>query len=293
MRTMRKIILAGYLLAGTALFSSCSQKEQPQERVPATVAEKAEEGERTLVWSDEFDESGSPDSSRWSYDLGDGCPDICGWGNNELQYYTQRPENIRVEDGKLIIEAHKEPFEGRDYTSARLVSREKGDWKYGYVETRAKLPQGTGVWPAIWMLPTDWEYGGWPASGEIDIMEHVGYNPDLIYGTVHTKAFNHGIGTQKGDSIQVAGLPDQFHTYAIDWSPERINFLVDEEVYHTFENEGSGFEAWPFDQAFHLLMNVAVGGNWGGAKGVDESIWPQRMEVDYVRVYQYSKAAVK
>lgn len=289
---MKRIVFAGYLLAVAGLFPSCSPGEQQQALASTEQVEEVKNG-RKLVWSDEFEVSGSPDTSRWGYDLGDGCPDVCGWGNNELQYYTERPENVRVADGKLLIEARKEALGGKDYTSARLVSRGKGDWKYGYVEARAKLPEGTGVWPAIWMLPTTWEYGGWPASGEIDIMEHVGYNPDLIYGTVHTEAFNHGIGTQKGDSIQVADVQNEFHTYAIDWSPEKIDFLVDDEVYHTFHNEGTGSEAWPFDQPFHLLMNIAVGGNWGGTRGVDESIWPQRMEVDYVRVYQYPEPPAK
>ncbi len=290
---MKKSIVTVCLMAGTAMWMSCSAPEQQPTAISGAEGTEVEEGERVLVWSDEFKSPGNPDSSRWAYDLGDGCPDICGWGNNELQYYTDRPENVRIEDGKLIIEAHKEPFKGSEYTSARLVSREKGDWRYGYIEARAKLPQGTGVWPAIWMLPTNWEYGGWPASGEIDIMEHVGYEPETIYGTVHTEAFNHGIGTQKGDSILVADVQNQFHTYAIDWSPEKIDFLVDEEIFFTFKNEGTGFKAWPFDQPFHLLMNLAVGGNWGGAKGIDESIWPQRMEVDYVRVYQYPEEAVE
>jgi beta-glucanase (GH16 family) len=275
---MRKLVLACCLLAGLA---SCANNEKAQLSAQATEADS-----RKLVWADEFEQEGAPDTSRWAYDLGDGCPDICGWGNNELQYYTQRTENVRIEGGKLIIEAHQEPYKGKEYTSTRLVSRKKGDWKYGYIETRAKLPQGTGTWPAIWMLPTDWQYGGWPASGEIDIMEHVGYNQSMVYGTVHTQAFNHGIGTQKGDSIVVADAHEQFHIYAIDWSPEKIDFLVDGEVFNTFTNEGTGYEAWPFDQPFHLLLNLAVGGNWGGAKGIDEDIWPQRMEVDYVRVYQ-------
>ena len=283
---MKKLLITGCIWGLLLLNMACSKPES----TPLEAGEKALAGQdgkgRKLLWADEFEKEGAPDTSRWGYDLGDGCPDICGWGNNELQYYTQRAENVRVEDGKLIIEALREPYQGKEYTSARMVSRQKGDWKYGYIEARAKLPQGTGVWPAIWMLPTDWAYGGWPASGEIDIMEHVGYHPDIVYGTVHTQAFNHGIGTQKGDSIAVEDVHQQFHVYAIDWSPEKIDFIVDGEPYHTFKNEGTGFEAWPFDKPFHLLINLAVGGNWGGAQGVDEEIWPQRLEVDYVRVYQ-------
>ena len=271
--------IAPLLLGLGLIMASCAQqKEEKKESTP--------QAGRLLVWADEFEIDGAPDSSRWGYDLGNGCPNVCGWGNNELQYYTQQPGNVRVEDGKLIIEAHRELYRGKEYTSTRLVSKNKGDWQYGYIEARAKLPSGTGTWPAIWMLPTDWAYGGWPASGEIDIMEHVGYNQGMVYGTVHTKAFNHGIGTQKGDSIAVADASDAFHVYAVDWTPQKIDFMVDGKVYNTFRNEGTGFEAWPFDKPFHILLNIAVGGNWGGAQGVDTTIWPQQMQVDYVRVYQ-------
>lgn len=278
---MKKISNIAWILGLYISICACSQQE-----TNSRSREQAAPAERRLVWADEFEVAGAPDSTRWGYDLGDGCPEVCGWGNHELQYYTNRPENVRVEDGKLIIEAHREAYEGKDYTSTRLVSRNKGDWQYAYIEARAKLPQGTGTWPAIWMLPTDWAYGGWPASGEIDIMEHVGYNQGMVYGTVHTKAFNHGIGTHKGDSLAVGDVHDEFHLYAIDWSPEKIDFLIDGEIFNSFENKGDGYEAWPFDKPFHLLLNLAVGGDWGGARGVDESIWPQRMEVDYVRVYK-------
>lgn len=234
-----------------------------------------------LVWSDEFDYTGLPDETKWDYDVGGH-----GWGNNELQYYTaERPENARVENGLLTIEARKENFEGSDYTSARLVSRNNGDWTYGRFEIRAKLPRGRGTWPAIWMLPTDWLYGGWPASGEIDIMEHVGYDMNRIHGTVHTEAFNHSKGTQRGRSILASNVDEEFHIYSIDWWPDRIEFFMDGEHYFTFTNSESGFAVWPFDQRFHLLLNIAVGGNWGGAQGIDDSIYPQKMEVDYVRVY--------
>lgn len=238
-----------------------------------------------LVWSDEFDYTGSPDDTKWNYDIGDGCPNVCGWGNNELQYYTDRIENVFVEDGILTIKAIKEDFGGKQYTSTRLISKEKGDWLYGRIEVRALLPSGRGTWPAIWMLPTDWEYGGWPDSGEIDIMEHVGYDPLSIHGTVHTKAYNHSIGTQKGNHISVSDCETEFHVYSIEWLRNRIDFYVDDKVYFSFERE-FGFERWPFDKRFHLLMNIAVGGNWGGAEGVDENIWPQEMKIDYVRVYQ-------
>lgn len=239
-----------------------------------------------LVWSDEFDYNGLPDKNKWSYDIGNGCPNVCGWGNNELEYYTDsRLENARVGDGYLTISAIKEKFESNDYTSARLVTKGKGDWLYGKIEVRAKLPSGKGTWPAIWMLSTDWSYGGWPESGEIDIMEHVGYEPDKIYGTVHTKAYNHSIGTQKGGEVTIPDCEDEFHIYSIEWTYRQIDFFVDDQKFFTFVKQ-EGADKWPFDKRFHLLLNLAVGGDWGGTQGIDESIFPQEMNVDYVRVYQ-------
>lgn len=246
-----------------------------------------------LVWADEFGRDGAPDSTKWGYDLGDGCPNVCGWGNNEMQYYTSRRENARVEDGQLVIEARKEDMGGKHYTSARLVSKHKGDWTYGRIEARVKLPKGRGTWPAFWMLPTEWKYGGWPASGEIDIMEFVGYEPDSVYGTVHTGSFNHVLGTQVSGRQYCGNLDEKFHTYAVDWSADRIDFLFDGKKYHSFENRRSGFEAWPFDKDFHAILNMAVGGGWGGKMGVDEHIWPQKMYVDYVRVYQNGDEAAQ
>lgn len=246
-------------------------------------AQKDENGKNDkLVWSDEFDYTGLPDSSKWSYDIGGS-----GWGNNEKQYYTdKRLENASVKNGVLSITAIKENYEGLNYTSARLISKNKGDWKYGRFEIKAKLPKGRGVWPAIWMLPTDWKYGGWPESGEIDIMEHVGYLPDSVFGTVHTEAYNHVIGTQKGTRTARKDLTDAFHVYTLDWRKNEIKIFIDKEHYFTFHNEKKSYKEWPFDQPFHLLMNIAVGGNWGGKMGIDESIFPQSMEVDWVRVYQ-------
>ena len=243
-----------------------------------------------LVWSDEFSTEGLPDSTKWSYDVGTACnqPPGCGWGNNELQYYTEkRQQNARIENGHLIIEAHNELYlENRSYTSARLVSKNKGDFEYGRVECFAKLPSGKGTWTAFWMLPTNWEYGGWPLSGEIDIMEYVGYEKDSIYGTVHTKAYNHGQKTHKGGASYFPDVNTNFHLYAIEWTPEKIDFFVDDNKYFTFENEGKTFEEWPFDKTFHLILNLAVGGTWGGKKGIDNSAFPQQFVVDYVRVYQ-------
>jgi beta-glucanase (GH16 family) len=241
--------------------------------------------ENKLVWSDEFEVNGPPDSAKWSYDVGKGNPD--GWGNNELQYYTTDAKNAHVENGLLIIEAHKDSIENKGFSSARLVSRKKGDWKYGRVEVRAKLPKGKGTWPAIWMLSTEWKYGGWPASGEIDIMEHVGFDQGVVHGTIHTESYNHSKGTQKEGKISVPDASEAFHTYAINWSENKMEFMVDDKIYHTVTRDpNEDYKGWPFDQPFHVILNIAVGGNWGGREGVDENIWPQKMEVDYVRVYQ-------
>lgn len=234
-----------------------------------------------LLWADEFNGTGLPDSTKWSYDVGDH-----GWGNNELQFYTKRdPKNARVENGNLIIEAIKDATFSKGYTSARLVTKGKGAWKYGFIEVKAKLPEGLGTWPAIWMLPEVNTFGGWPKSGEIDIMEHVGYDPAIIHGTVHTEAFNHTIGTQKANQVKLPTFHTEFHVYAIDWKEDRIDFYLDGDLYFTFENTGGGSKEWPFDQPFHLILNLAVGGNWGGKYGVDPAIWPQQLVVDYVRVY--------
>lgn len=246
------------------------------------------EKKRKLIWSDEFNRVGTPDSTHWGYDLGDGCqaPSGCGWGNNEKEFYTKNPKNVRIENGHLIIEAHREQRGESQYTSTRIVSKHKGDWQYGKIEIRAKLPKGRGVWPAIWMLSTDEKHGGWPGNGEIDIMEYVGWKPGVVHGTVHTEAYNGMKGTQKEGKTPLPDCSEQFHTYAIDWTKEKIEFMVDDKVYHSFiRNPADDYKGWPFDQRFHLIMNIAVGGGWGGAEGIDESIWPQKMEVDWVRVW--------
>jgi beta-glucanase (GH16 family) len=235
-----------------------------------------------LVWSDEFNYTGLPDSTKWSYDTGGN-----GWGNKELEYYTRADtSNAVVRDGHLYLTARKESRGDNQYTSARLVTKGMGDWLYGRIEVRAKLPAGRGLWPAIWMLSTDWKYGGWPASGEIDIMENVGFKPDSVFGSVHTKRFNHVIHTGFTKGLYISDPYTEFHIYAIEWSPVAIRFFVDNKEYSVFHNSGNGFEEWPFDRRFHLLLNVAVGGGWGGQKGVDDSIFPRSMVVDYVRVYQ-------
>lgn len=239
---------------------------------------------RKLVWADEFETAGLPDSTKWAYEIGGN-----GWGNHELEYYTsRRAENARVENGKLIIEARKDNYQGKNYTSARLVTQGTAAWTYGRFEAMAKLPKGRGTWPAVWMLGVDKSGAGWPRRGEIDIMEHVGFDEGIIHGTIHSEAYNHGKNTQKGNQISVPDVVSAFHLYAIEWTADQIEFFVDDKLYYTVQQSalGSTEAQWPFTQPFFLILNVAVGGDWGGQKGVDESIWPQRMEVDYVRVYQ-------
>lgn len=262
-------IISTILFLILTVFTFCQPKESPLQ----------------LVWSDEFDYEGSPDPTLWGYDEGNGCPTFCGWGNNELQYYTTNEKNVRVADGKLIIEAHKEDMGESKYTSAKIKSKNDA-WKYAYIEVKAKLPKGRGTWPAVWMMPEASIYGGWPKSGEIDIMEHVGYDPGVVHGTVHTAAFNHIINTQVGNQVLVEDFDTVFHKYAINWTEDVIEFYLDGKKFHEFRNNGEGSDAWPFDHPFHLILNMAVGGNWGGAKGIDDSIWPQKMVVDYVRVYE-------
>ncbi|MEC3878103.1 glycoside hydrolase family 16 protein [Parapedobacter sp. 10938] len=237
----------------------------------------------TPVWADEFEYEGLPDEEKWGYDVGTLHN---GWGNQELQYYTDKKlDNVRVADGVLRITALKESHEGMGYTSARLVSRGKGDFLYGRFEARAKLPAGRGTWPAIWMLPTNNTYGGWPASGEIDIMEHVGFDPGTVHISVHTEAYNHIIGTQQTVTRSVADFNTSFHVYRVDWTPDYMRGYIDDELLFEFANEGTGSAVWPFDQPFHWLLNVAVGGSWGGQQGIDDGVFPATMEVDYVRVY--------
>ena len=274
---MKKLFLLS-LLCSVSLWS-CAKDKKSEINIEIPVS-----GSYELVWSDEFDYNGLPDSKKWSYDT-DGNAN--GWGNNEAQYYTSgQLKNSEVKDGFLYINAIKENAGDKKYTSARLITKSKGDWLYGKVEVRAKLPDGKGMWPAIWMLPTDWIYGGWPASGEIDIMENVGYDPFVIVASAHTQSYNHVQGTQKNAKITISDCYTQFHNYTLEWDANEYRVYVDEKLYFTFKNEGTGYKVWPFDKRFHLLLNVAVGGNWGGQQGIDDTIFPRTMVVDYVRVYQ-------
>jgi beta-glucanase (GH16 family) len=262
-------------------------------------------GEWKLVWSDEFDKPGLPDATRWEYETG-------FVRNNEQQYYTrERQENARVEDGKLVLEARKERFKnpgydpnrkggrraGRsiefaDYTSASLTTRGKASWTYGRIEVRAKLPAGRGTWPAIWMLGSNMREVGWPACGEIDIMEFVGFDPETVHANIHTRKYNHVQGTGKGSQLKVPDAGQVFHLYALEWDPERMDFFVDDHKYFTYRNDRTGPDTWPYDKNHYLILNLAIGGAWGGRKGIDDEAFPQRYYIDYVRVFQRQTNAI-
>lgn len=238
-----------------------------------------------LVWSDDFDGNGV-DSNKWGILSAGG-----GFGNQEKQFYTNHAENVRVEQGVLKITAKCQEYHGHHYTSAKLQSKQRGEWGPGHrVEVRARLPKGRGTWPAIWMLPTDNAYGGWPHSGEIDIVEAVGCTQGKVYGTVHTGAYNHMKHTEKYNTFK-ADI-GEWHTYAIEWTASRISWFIDGHLYHSFEQR-SGSEKWPFDRRFFLILNLAVGGSWGGScvggrpscSSHSEFGHSQLMEVDYARVY--------
>lgn len=258
---------------------------KPLTLILLTIASIAHAAEWKLVWSDEFNYQGLPDPSTWGYEEG-------FVRNHELQYYTrERKENVRVENGMLTIEGRKEHFknptrtgpEFSEYTSASLITLNKASWCFGRIEARAKLPQGKGVWPAFWTLGANRAEVGWPKCGEIDIMEFVGKEPDTIYGTVHySRDDKH---QSSGNHIKTIRPFDDFHIYAIEWYPDHIDFFVDERKYHTFDSEpaGEGVEN-PFRKSHYLLINLALGGSWGGV--MDDAILPQQYLIDYVRVYQ-------
>jgi beta-glucanase (GH16 family) len=245
-----------------------------------------------LVWADEFDVDGAPDSQKWNFELGDGTTQgIPGWGNNELQYYTDRPENVKVENGMLVITARQESFEGSNYTSARLTTQGLLEQQYGRFEARIKLPYGQGYWPAFWLLGNDCDQNPWPACGEIDIMEYVGDEPTTTFSTIHGPNYNAGESISKEYTLENNRFDTDFHVFGVEWSPNQINFYVDDVLYHTLtpqdvddETEGEG--VWVFnDRPFYIILNLAVGGTLPGNPNA-ETVFPQSMIVDYVRVYE-------
>jgi len=236
--------------------------------------------ETSPVFADEFNYTGTPDTSKWGYDLGGG-----GWGNQEQEYYTDSLKNAYVSNGVLHISALNQVIGNEFYSSARMVSKNNGWLRYGRIEAYAKLPASPkGAWPAIWMLPNDWVYGNWPNSGEIDIMEQVSFDPLNVHFSVHNQ-LNYG-GNSHTETTAIATDTSAFHKYRVDWTPYAIRGYYDDAAIFTFVNPGTGTNAWPFDQKFHLLMNIAIGGSWGGANGVATNVCPATMQVDYVRFYK-------
>jgi beta-glucanase (GH16 family) len=238
-----------------------------------------------LVWSDEFDGTGLPDPANWSYDLGNS-----GWGNNEIQNYTNQIQNVRQEGGVLVIEALKT---GNAWTSARVLSNNKFEFTYGRIVFRAKLPVGIGTWPALWMLGENISEAGWPACGEIDVMEHVGKDPGVIHGSIHSSSsYNNTINT---GTQYISNLNTEFHLYEVKWKSDRIEFSIDSALYYTYNPAVNNSNTWPFNKPFFIIMNIAMGGNWGsdpqyetdGLKnGIDPALTSAHMEIDYVRVYE-------
>lgn len=266
----------------TAGFSACGGKNTSAPKTPAVVKPAVPEDkgwafETTPYFADEFNTDGAPNSNNWGYDTGGG-----GFGNHELEYYTKT--NAAAKGGEMVITARKEDMGGMSYTSTRMVSKNVGSMKYGRVEVKVKLPTGRGTWPAIWMLPDTDVYGKWPNSGEIDIMEMVGFDPGNVHFTVHNQSFFAANG--KGDSKMIATASSDYHVYRLDWTPYAIRGFYDDALVFTYVNTGGGSSVYPYDQNFHLLMNVAIGGDWGGQKGVDDSALPTTMNIDYVRFYK-------
>ena len=233
--------------------------------------------ERKIVWEENFN-GDNLELQSWNFEIGDGCPELCGWGNNERQVYTKI--NHRLSNGRLYIEAKKI---GKEYSSSKITTKGKQEFQYGKIEVRAKLPIGKGLWPAFWMLGSNIDTVGWPQCGEIDILEYVGKEPEYIFTSLHTPdSFGSTLNTKK-DVIE--GIEEGFHTYAIDWTKDRIQFLIDDQLFYTFGPEDKNEKVWPFDQPFYILVNLAIGGNFGGPD-VDDSVFPQEFVIDYIKVYQ-------
>lgn len=236
-----------------------------------------------LTMQDEFDVDGEVNTSIWDFDIGTGNN---GWGNNELQYYTDRPENVTVQNGKLLITARQEAFEGSSFTSARLLTKDLFEQRYGRFEARIRLPYGQGIWPAFWMLGADIDENPWPGAGEIDIMEYRGQDPSVLIGSVHGPGYSGGNAISKQYTLQNDRFDTGFHVFGIEWGPEYINFYVDDVLYNQITpDDVTG--TWVFNKPFYILMNVAVGGSFVGSPNA-ETVFPQTMVVDYVRVYNYN-----
>jgi beta-glucanase (GH16 family) len=238
----------------------------------------------TLAWKDDFD-GPALNQNIWSYEIGDGCPGICGWGNNELEYYTNSNENLFFQDGKMIIEAKQQAFGGKNYTSARIKTAGKKTVKFGRIDIRAKLPKGKGIWPALWMMPQNSVFGGWPRSGEIDIMELVGHEPNKVHGTLHFGPGPGSVQINKTHTLSTGTFNDEFHVFSLEWQQDIIKWYVDGNLFGTADKAAFGANNYPFNEEFYFIFNLAVGGNWPGNPDAS-TLFPQWMIVDYVRVYQ-------
>jgi beta-glucanase (GH16 family) len=240
-----------------------------------------------LVWHESFQTGNAPDPAVWSFETG-------YVRNKERQYYTScRPENCRIDNNQLILEARKEAYCDYAYTSASITTKGKKSFLYGKLVVRAKLPQGRGIWPAIWTLGTNIDEVNWPLCGEIDIMEHVGYEPLNVHGNIHTATFNHNLETNQGDFTESDTLHNEFHDFAIDWRKDQIDFQLDDVTYFTFSRQpGFTEKEWPFDKPHYLLINLAVGGFWGGKKGIDDTIFPQRLVIDSIKYFQFKSSNI-
>ncbi|MFI1772601.1 glycoside hydrolase family 16 protein [Thalassobellus citreus] len=268
-------LLMSFLLVGVLVLSSCATDDTQ------TVARFTE-----LTVQDEFDSDGALNTSIWSYDIGngDGTPAGLGWGNNELQYYTNRSENVTVQNGVLIISAKKEDYNGASYTSARILTKGKFAQKYGRFEARIRLPYGQGLWPAFWLLGDNIDTVSWPQCGEIDIMENRGQEPTLINGTVHGPGYSGGASITKPYNLENDRFDTGFHIFGIEWGPEYINYYVDDVLYNQITPADVTGE-WVFNHPFYIIINLAVGGNYVGTPNA-ETVFPQNMLIDYVRVYK-------
>ena len=234
-----------------------------------------------LVVQDEFDSDGAPNSEIWNFDIGTG---VNGWGNNELQYYTDRPENVQVQNGYLIITAKEEPYRGSNYTSAKLLTKGKIEQTYGRFEARMKLPWGQGIWPAFWMLGADIDVNPWPGAGEIDIMEYRGQNPSIVLGSVHGPGYSGGEAVTKSYTLQNDRFDTGFHVFGIEWGSDYVNYYVDDVLYNQITPADVPGE-WVFNKPFYVIINLAVGGTFVGSPN-EETVFPQTMIIDYVRIYK-------
>ena len=233
-----------------------------------------------LIWSDEFTKDGPPDSTYWKHETG------CSIRNKEAQYYSKDITNAYCKSGILSIQAKQETVGNCTITSASLITKGKFQFQYGKIEIKAKIPKGRGTWPALWMMADQSKYGTWPKNGEIDLLESVGWDTNRVHFNIHTAKYNHTLNTNKGNNVYVRNLYEVYHIYSLEWYPDVLIFKMDDAETFRFKKESDDPAVWPYDRPFYLLMNLAMGGGWGGMKGIDPSVLPAKFEIDYVRVYQ-------